>query len=755
MAKIDAENRRFIQAASFVNHTNQSLFLTGKAGTGKTTFLKYIREHSSKKLAVVAPTGVAAINAGGTTIHSFFQLPFGTFIPNEESIWGGELQQTYNKNQLLRNQRLRQPQRKLIQSLELLIIDEVSMLRADVLDAMDTLLRSVRRRNHEPFGGLQMLFIGDMFQLPPVIRQNEMQIMSAHYRGPFFFDAHALQQFPLLYIELNKIYRQEDQKFIQLLDHVRNNCCTSDDFELLQKQYQPDFNDGLKNKGYITLTTHNHKADKINALELDRLPGNSIEIKAKIEKDFPENAYPAEEKLKLKLGAQIMFIKNDKGENRRYYNGKIGKITLLDPIKQKIEVYCEEDDVTIDLELETWKNIRYEYEVDIDQIKEKELGSFQQYPIRLAWAVTIHKSQGLTFEKAIVDAERSFAPGQVYVALSRLTHIHGLVLLTPISPHNILVDPRIIHFANQELNADELDEILLREQEVYSKDLLMKAYEFGDFSEEFRNHSASYYEKVIPDRPQAFAWSESLLAPIFHLLEVGVKFIHFLQTAFQQHPVNYGLIHEKNLAATQWFLTKINEQILDSIEKQISNQTGKTRVKKYLAELKDLLAITEHKKNAIQQSLLITDALANDINIQEALKKLRPVNSESTESEVKNSTTLEQKPGDSSKMSGQNKVKKGGTQELSLKRFQEGKSIEEIAKERGLATSTIEGHLMSFIPEGKISVDLFVHSQKRVLIEAIIKTNPTATLSVLKEILGEDFSYSEIKATLKYQEPKI
>lgn len=755
MAKIDTENRRFIQAASFVNHTNQSLFLTGKAGTGKTTFLRYIREHSSKKLAVVAPTGVAAINAGGTTIHSFFQLPFGTFIPNEESIWGGELQQTYNKNQLLRNQRLRQPQRKLIQSLELLIIDEVSMLRADVLDAMDTLLRSVRRRNHEPFGGLQMLFIGDMFQLPPVIRQNELQLMSHHYRGPFFFDAHVMQQFPLLYIELNKIYRQEDQQFIQLLDHVRNNCCTPEDFDLLQEQYQPDFNDGLKNKGYITLTTHNHKADKINALELDRLPGNPIEIKAKIEKDFPENAYPVEETLKLKLGAQIMFVKNDKGENRRYYNGKIGKITALDPVRQKIEVYCEEDDTTIDLELETWKNIRYEYEVDKDQIKEKELGSFQQYPIRLAWAVTIHKSQGLTFEKAIVDAERSFAPGQVYVALSRLTHIHGLVLLTPISPHNIQVDPRIIHFADQELNTDELDEILLREQEVYSKDLLMKAYEFGDFSEEFRNHSASYYEKVIPDRPQAFAWSESLLGPIFQLLEVGDKFIYFLQSAFQQQPVNYTLIHEKNLSATKWFLKEINENLLTSIEKQISNQTGKTRVKKYLSELKDLLAITEHKKNAIQQSLFITEALANDRNIQEALKKLRPVSNASKEDERKEPIQIEKGSIGFSKPKAPVKMKKGGTHEFSLNLFREGKSIQEIAIDRGLAPATIEGHLMSFIPEGKISVDLFVNPQKRILIEAIIQTNPTATLSVLKEILGEDFTYSEIKATLKYQESKI
>jgi len=747
MANIDDKNRIFLQAVSFVNHTNKSIFLTGKAGTGKTTFLKYIKENSPKKLAIIAPTGVAAINAGGTTIHSFFQLPFGTFIPTDSPVWGGEVQQVYNKTQLLRNQRLRQPQRKLIQSLELLIIDEVSMLRSDVLDAMDTIMRSVRRRQYEPFGGVQLLFIGDMYQLPPVIKQSEMSLMNQNYAGPFFFDAQVMHSLPLLYIELKKIYRQKDAGFIQLLDNVRNNCCGSADYAILQEQYKPQFS-ALSDKGYITLTTHNHKADTINSIELEKLPGKSVDIKAKIDKSFPENAYPVEENLRLKEGAQIMFIKNDKGENRRFYNGKIGKISKLDLANKKIQVVCEQELDPIDLELEVWKNIKYEYDKEKDKINETELGSFQQYPIRLAWAVTIHKSQGLTFEKAIIDAGQSFAPGQVYVALSRLTNLEGLILHSPIQPRNIMVDPRIIQFSGQELPTDAIDEVLESSQHEFAQDLLLKAYDFEDFTEEFRDHSASYYEKQIPDRPQAFAWSEELLSPIYKQQSTAQKFNSYLQSLFQQIEINYHHIHERNKAATAWFVQDLEERIISPIKIQIEKQKDKPRTKKYVGELEVLLTLAERKKQIIERSLIITEALDNRSNIQEAFNKFKPLSS--TSPVAKNEETS--KPAVPKSKASKEKAILGGSKSMSLKLYQEGKTIQEIATLRGYAASTVEGHLIAYLPEGLVNINYFVKPDKQLRIKIAIKENPTATFSALKSMLGDDFTYTEIKAVMKMEE---
>jgi ATP-dependent exoDNAse (exonuclease V) alpha subunit len=403
----DPHNPIFQLAVQFVNQTARPVFLTGRAGTGKTTFLKYIRENSFKKMAVVAPTGVAAINAGGTTMHSFFQLPFGPFIPSPQYGWNPEAPGFTDPNSLFKNIRFNASKRELLQELDLLIIDEISMVRADMLDAVDAILRHFRQQPLAPFGGLQVLYIGDLYQLPPVVSREEWQLLQQHYASPFFFDAHVVRQSPPVYLELNKIYRQNEVEFINILNNVRNNRLRPEDIERLHDFYQPEFVPS-KHDNYITLTSHNVKADSINQEELAKIPGKSQTFEASITGEFGDKAFPAERSLTVKEGAQIMLIKNDKGETRRYFNGKIGTVTKVKEDKLIIAFPDEPEELV--LEKETWRNIRYQYDKELDKVEEEELGTFRQYPIRLAWAITIHKSQGLTFEKAVIDAGASFPP---------------------------------------------------------------------------------------------------------------------------------------------------------------------------------------------------------------------------------------------------------------------------------------------------------------------------------------------------------
>ncbi|HEY6899423.1 MAG TPA: AAA family ATPase, partial [Puia sp.] len=436
----DPHNPIFQIAVQYINQTSRPVFLTGKAGTGKTTFLKYIRENSFKKMAVVAPTGVAAINAGGTTMHSFFQLPFGPFLPVPRYGWNENAPNFTDPNSLFKNIRFNASKRELLQELELLIIDEISMVRADMLDAVDFILRHFRQQPLQPFGGIQVLYIGDLYQLPPVVSKTEWNLLQEHYASPFFFDSKVVRTQQPVYLELDKIYRQNEAEFIDILNKVRSNRISADHLERLNDYYQPDFIPS-KHDNYITLTSHNHKADSINQEQLASLPGRSHSFEASITGEFSDKSLPAEKTLTLKEGAQVMLIKNDKGEVRRYFNGKIGTIRSIKDDKLTITFPDEPDELT--LEKETWRNIRYQYDKDEDKIEEEELGTFRQYPIRLAWAITIHKSQGLTFEKAVIDAGESFAAGQVYVALSRLTDLKGLVLRSRITPGAIRTDPHI------------------------------------------------------------------------------------------------------------------------------------------------------------------------------------------------------------------------------------------------------------------------------------------------------------------------
>ena len=457
MPEPDTINTIFDLAASVVNNTQRHVFLTGKAGTGKTTFLRYISGQTLKKAVVVAPTGVAAINAGGVTIHSFFQLPFGPFIPDdpEKLVLFSESDRINNSTNLIKKIRLSNKKKDLMRSMELLIIDEVSMVRPDVLDAMDAVLRFVRRNSFQPFGGVQVLYIGDLFQLPPVMPEDHWEILHPYYESWFFFEAKAIRQAPPLYIELKKIYRQSDPLFIEVLNRVRNNSVSQDDLQLLNERFHPLFKPSADDP-YIVLTSHNRKAEVINASELNALPAPLHQFPAEVSGEFAERDMPTEKLLCLKEGAQVMFVRND--PEKKYYNGKIGRVSRI--VEEEIYIRFEEEDTEFALGREKWKNIRYIFNAEKDRIEEEELGTFVQYPIRLAWAITIHKSQGLTFTKAIVDAGSSFAPGQVYVALSRCTSLEGIVLGSRIGRHCIKTEEKVIAFSGHAAAEQELQALL-------------------------------------------------------------------------------------------------------------------------------------------------------------------------------------------------------------------------------------------------------------------------------------------------------
>ncbi|MBX9784420.1 MAG: helix-turn-helix domain-containing protein [Chitinophagaceae bacterium] len=456
-------NELFDLAFRFVTETQESIFLTGKAGTGKTTFLKYLKQHCAKNSIVAAPTGVAAINAGGVTLHSLFQLPFHPFIPTET-----------NRFELLKNIRYQKQRINLLRKMELLVIDEVSMVRADVMDAIDAILKSVRRNHHVPFGGVQLLCIGDLYQLPPVAKNEEWNILKDYYNSTFFFDSLAIKEQQPLLIELTKIYRQKEESFVQLLNKVRNNQMEREDFEQLNKRYIQNFR-AAEDEKYITLTSHNNQADQINQSKLQSLLAPAYTYSAKVEGDFPEHLFPAEKELALKEGAQVMFLKNDVDE-KKYFNGKIGTVTKL----EKDKIIVESDGVEIEVKHEVWENTRYTLNRSDEKLQQELLGTFSQYPLRLAWAITIHKSQGLTFDKVMVDAAASFSSGQVYVALSRCTSLDGIVLLTPIPPTAIYTNTHVVNAQSSLAPKGSLAERFAGARHVFTLQLIEEIFSLGE-----------------------------------------------------------------------------------------------------------------------------------------------------------------------------------------------------------------------------------------------------------------------------------
>lgn len=734
-------NPDFQLAARFVNQTGRSVFLTGKAGTGKTTFLQYIRENTFKKLAVVAPTGVAAINAGGTTMHSFFQLPFGPYIPAPQYGWNAGRSGVTDPNSLFANIRLNAAKRELLQELELLIIDEISMVRADTLDAIDAILRHFRQQPLAPFGGVQVLYIGDLFQLPPVISQEETQLLKEYYSSPFFFEAKVIREQPPIYIELKKIYRQKEAVFIDILNNIRNNRATSYDLEKLHDHYQPDFMPP-KDSNYITLTSHNARAEHINQAELGRLRGKLHAFEAAITGEFNDKAHPAEKILQLKEGAQIMLIKNDKGETRRYFNGKIGTIKKLGE-KITIQFPNEPDDLV--LEKEIWRNIRYKYDREKDKIEEEELGTFSQYPIRLAWAITIHKSQGLTFDKAVIDAGGSFAPGQVYVALSRLRSIDGLVLQSRIPPYAISTDARVIEYTDSRMSDREMLTHLQEDQHTFIHATLQKAFDWTRLTSSLQDHHSAYDHRQIPAKIKAVTLSVAWLERSVHQHETALKFTRQLDLLLHSaREDGYRQLQQRIQAAAAWFLQSLEEDQIKPLHQHIEEVRIQKKVKKYLTELQELRAMLMRKRQQLEDALQMVDGLQKGLDTTQLLSGLQEArkNRETSPPAETSATPAASASGKS------NKTPKGETHRISLHLYKAGIPIAEIAARRNLAVTTVEGHLASFIPTGEIDLKELVPEEKIDIIRTTFSALGNTTLNALKAKLGDNYSFGEIRAVL-------
>jgi len=735
MISVDTSNQEFKTALSFVNQTGRHIFLTGKAGTGKTTFLRYIRERSFKKMAVVAPTGVAAINAGGVTIHSFFQIPPGTFLPTAYSLPDGVDQRIINKHSLLSQMRMGSEKKELLRELELLVIDEVSMVRADLLDAIDTVLRFIRKKPSDPFGGVQVLYIGDLFQLPPVVRNGEWKLLEEFYESPFFFNAQVVKEETPVYLELKKVYRQKDDDFISILNNIRNNICSASDLDRLHQHYHPTFIPH-KDDQYITLTTHNEQANIINQRELRALPGRLFTSSAEISGEFPENSFPAEQNLELKKGAQIMFIKNDRGETRRYFNGKIG---IIDSIEDdKLIVSFPNEIQPLELKKETWENIRYYYNKDKDNIEEEELGSFKQYPIRLAWAITIHKSQGLTFDKAVIDAGAAFAAGQVYVALSRLTSLQGLVLKSKIYQHCIQTDQRVIRFTGNALPENELQQVLEWDQQEFIKTSLVDRFGWEKLIALMEEHIEGYEHRTLPEKTDCIAFSMKLLARLQELQEIAQKFRKQLQSLLVNcEQDGYRELSGRVSAATTFFIAQGDEKLINPLSDQINKLKIKGRVQKYLKELREVLRQMMKRKQEFQNLQNMVNALQGANGQQEIAVSLE---------QIHQPIIIENLPAISVKK------ERGESDRITLQMFKDGMSIADIAAARSLVTGTIEGHLIGFIATGEIDVLDMIEEEKLNSILSLMEEHPTLRSAEIREKLGEEYSYNEIRAVFRYKE---
>ncbi|MBT3385162.1 MAG: AAA family ATPase [Prolixibacteraceae bacterium] len=809
-------NKQLNLAFDFVQFTGQNIFLTGKAGTGKTTFLKSLKEKSPKRMIVVAPTGVAAINAGGVTIHSFFQLSFAPQIGLENST---NYQNRFNKEKI-----------NIIRSLDLLVIDEISMVRADILDAIDRVLRRFRIRD-KPFGGVQMLMIGDLQQLAPVVKNDEWNLLKKEYDTVYFFSSKTLRKTSYVSIELTHVFRQQDDRFISILNKVRDNILDKDAFDALNQRYIPEFEVG-DDEGYITLCTHNIQAHRINDTKLRQLSSKVKSFTARVEDNFPEYSFPTDFELKLKVGAQVMFVKNDPSPEKLFYNGKIGKITSID--HDSVFVLCPDENEEIEVSPLLWENVKYSIDKETAEIREKTEGSFSQIPLKLAWAITIHKSQGLTFERAIIDAEASFAHGQVYVALSRCKSLEGLVLSTPVSNKSIINDGTVSGFIqNVEENQPGENELIVAKL-AYQRNLLMDLFRFEEakmlvntINKILRENSSSVPEVVVEHllKMKSDVYSE--------LVEVSEKFQNQIKQFLSVQP-NVELnakLQERISKASNYFAEKIKIILIDGLAKadlDIDNKTLRKQIKNVSSRLLDEAEIklagfeickTDfHVKKLLDARAKVMVAgskstpkkqkakeIINPENIphpelysllrswryekaselgtpvymifsQKALIELvNYLPTESTTLQLINglgSKKIEQFGADIIQMiqhyCNENNIEKGDiplkevtkkekkpkvdTKKISFEMFQSGKTLADIAIERGLTANTIENHLAHYVGLGELNVSLFLNEEKLRKITNYFKTTENKSLGEAKVSFGDEISYGELRMGLSYIE---
>ncbi len=793
-------------AQNFVEQTDRNIFLTGKAGTGKTTFLHKIKTESLKRLVVVAPTGVAAINAKGQTIHSFFQMAFGPIVPGVAT---KKSKYKFNKIKI-----------DIIRSLDLLIIDEISMVRVDLLDGIDQVLRRYKDRT-KVFGGVQVLMIGDLQQLAPVIKPYEWNLLSPHYKTPYFFSSNSFQEANAISIELKHIYRQDNEEFIAILNEIRNNKLSEASAKKLNERFQPAFVP-KKEDGFITLTTHNNRANAINDAELNKLKSHQKKYKASVKGKFNEYAYPTHETLELKVGAQVMFIKNDSSYEKRYYNGKIGTITFLD--KETVTVQCPDDDFEIETTTETWENVSYSIHAETKEITEDIAGSFAQIPLRLAWAITIHKSQGLTFEKAIIDAEASFAHGQTYVALSRCKTLEGIVLKTKIKESSIINDSRVSVFT-QEVEANLPNEAdLLESQKKYQLNLMDDLFRYQAFLYPIQRLIKIYYENKTSFRGH-------IIEPLNEIKDVGIVKLMQVGASFKSQLLNLSIdvdipeedsnIQERIHKGIHYFiehtLTHIKKP-LDAITFSSDNKSVKNDFSKQLDSLEDLLAVklsclyglskgfstkkylelrtkavlektessvkkdTKKRANVIstehpilfEQLRKLRDVFAKDDDVshfqvftQKSLfemcayfpltkPQLKAINGMGKVRVEKYGTQIlklintyfienDVEPNDVQYVDSKDIKSKKNTKLVSLEMFQKGATPYEISKERGLTKGTIENHLIHFIPTGEVKITDLISESKYKELKKLMQKIKFDSFSELKGKIDDKFTYGDLR----------
>ena len=713
-------NNEMLTAWDFVENTGRSIFLTGKAGTGKTTFLKSVMEGSRKRPIVVAPTGVAAINAGGVTIHSFFQLPFSPYVP------GAKMESKFDFSR---------EKRKILASIDLLIIDEISMVRADLLDAIDAVLR--RFRDHSlPFGGVQLLMIGDLAQLTPVVTPEDERMLKPYYDTPYFFGSKALQQIDYVTIQLDHVYRQQDASFVDLLNQVREGHPSEAALVSLNTRCKPAFIPRPEEQ-YIRLTTHNNLANFYNESELQKLPGRSYSYRAEIKGVFPDYSYPTAESLMLKEGAQVMFVKNDPSTEHRYYNGRIGRV--VEASDDKLSVYCEGDGEAIEVEPLEWENTRYTLNEKTREIEAEVQGTFRQLPLRLAWAITIHKSQGLTFDRAIIDANQSFAPGQVYVALSRCRTLEGLVLATPLESRAIINDERVdSYIAQQEYEAERsICQLPLLKQE-YERYLLLQLFDFRAilslqeslvrlFAEFFFHSHASL--KQLHD--------QSLFDLQQRVIVVSAKWQQKIQS-LSFEALRDAEFLERVKRSAEYFAEQLREILSRPIELSAKVETNNKQAARRLSNV-----LPDLRQVWLARRYLLVKMSEKDFSVDNYLhEKQMSMLDALDESLLK--PKRERKP----KVPKEPKPK---TWEVSFALYQRGLKPEDIAIERGLSLGTVFSHLSRYLESGGVSLDDLVSVEHQQMIKRVIsKIGIVEGSTAIKNLCPPEITYDEIRLMMTH-----
>jgi hypothetical protein len=807
-----AINKELELAWEFVNNTNRSIFLTGKAGTGKTTFLHRLKMNSLKRLVVVAPTGVAAINAKGVTIHSFFQMPFGPILPDTDLNASQGFNRKFSKTKI-----------NIIKSMDLLVIDEISMVRADLLDGIDRTLRLFRSRD-KVFGGVQVLMIGDLQQISPVIKDSEWHLLKTYYANGFFFSSHAYQQCDAITIELKHIYRQENPKFIEILNEIRNNVLSDAAAKELNKRFIPDFQPE-PDAGYISLTTHNNKAESTNRAELEKLKTKTFTYKAEVDGKFPEYAYPNHESLELKVGAQVMFVKNDSNPEKRYFNGKIGKILLLD--KDEVVVHCPDDDYNINVTPEIWENINYSVDAETKAITEEKIGSYTQMPLRLAWSITIHKSQGLTFEKAIIDAQGAFAHGQTYVALSRCKSLEGLVLKSEINSSQIISDNNVILF-NKDAEQNEPDDAVLElSQKRFQLDLIFEVFDFYQLLYPINRILDIFYKNRTVVKGSVEDTFLKIKTTITNFLKVSNGFNTQLKQLSENErlPETSSVIQERFKKAITYFKAETEQHMVAPLKTfafTTDNQAVGSDINKNLDAFEELLTVKVLYFNGLTNGFVTTQFLelrAKSVFMgKEKPKKVRKTIVEGTSNValfeklriLRNDIaqendlihyqifaqktlyemceTLPTNKKELLKVNGMGKTrvdkygpailkvikayceehdiessdndvdifevekpkkKRGDTKKESLDLFKSGKSIKDIADARELNENTIFGHLASFITTGEVKIVDLMSNEFYEELKGIIPKKTFENVSDLKQQLDDKYSYGELRLVLE------